>query len=850
MGSWILIFRHGSSLPTTYIQCATPGYRSPGALGRADTLCQLPQLASGASDDSHLSSFLLFPDDSRGDSDRDPDYNPFSDSDDEIPASVDTMDIGGHDGQVSRYPGFRLTTPDVSEGREARSDTPDAVQVRIAHTSRSGQVDPQIRSMATEGFAVACTSNTKGRRKWDRRNVCSFCDRPQAKIGRHLQRAHKTEIDVQLALMHPVRSMERRKALRALVKEGNYRHNLAVRSGEKKGELIACNRARKARTGDDYLACDSCKGFFVRSTLWRHKRSCNPTESGGRVQARARRAMPPDSTVSPKMRKVIDSMNRDAVSLISRTDKTIVLFGESLCAKLGLEHKDIQNIRNRMRELGRLLQALQKHRPEAELKYYLKPKAFSELTSCVREVCGFSENTNKYQTPSLALKLGHSLKGCAELVLARELEDASDASETRQFLELYALQWGKKVSRHALGTLAEAKWNKCDTMPIAADIQKMHGFLETETKQSSQNLKENPSPQNFKKLAELVLTSVIMFNRRRQGEASLITVDAYRKATSDAVDNPEVTEALSQFERRLANSLTRVVVRGKKGRGVPVLFTESMRESVDLLLQMREAAGVLESPYLFANSISADQRPLKGCDCLRKLALESGVNNPSAVTSTKLRKHIATMSQLVNLKDNELDLLASFLGHDVRVHREVYRMPEATTQLALVSKLLIASEKGLGKWRGKSLAEIEMCDIPDVESESDTELTTPQCSSTGPGSQESAGPSSQESAGPSSQESAGPSAQKSKRHEHESEDEAEEPPRKRGRKGAVRRPWTQDERDAVQRHLGVFLKRLLVPGKAQCEKILKTERALSQRSWRDLKNYVHNQVQKRRKLGR
>ena len=733
------------------------------------------------------------------------------------------MDIG----EVSRYPGLRPTTPAVSEETGARSDTSGAVQVRTAHASRSGQVDPQVSSMATEEYAVARTSNTVGRRKWDRRNVCSFCDRPQAKIGRHLQRAHKTEIDVQLALMHPVGSMERRKALRALVKEGNYRHNLAVRSGEKKGEIIACNRARKARSGKDYLACDSCKGFFVRSTLWRHKRSCNPTRSGGRVQANARAAMPSTAVVSTKLKHVLDSMSVDAVALLCKTDETIVKFGETLCAKLGNQGKDVQNIRNRMRELGRLLVVLRsRSQSEAQISDFLAPHKFSELASGVREVAGFCEKSHAYETPSLAIKLGQSVKCCAERVLASEIENNRDTNNTRRFLELYDLQWTRMVSRQALATLQEAKWNRsdADSLPVAADIQHMHSYLDSETERSARELKEEPSPENHRRLAELVLTSIIMFNRRRQGEASLITVEAYQKASSANTHHPEITASLSKFENHLAKTLLRVVVRGKKGRGVPVLFTESMRANVDLLLQVREAAGVLESPYLFTNSLSADQRPLRGCDCLRKLARESGVKNPSAITSTKLRKHIATMSQLVNLKENELDLLATFLGHDVRVHREVYRMPEATTQLALVSKLLMASEKGLGEWRGKSLAEIEMSDIPDVvESEgSDAEeLTTPECSP------------------------AGPSRQCYKRHERESQDDVEEPPRKRGR-----RPWTENEKDAAEKHLSVFLKRLLVPGKAECERVLKIEKALSERSWRDLKYYVHNRVQKRRNLGR
>ena len=64
------------------------------------------------------------------------------------------------------------------------------------------------------------------------------------------------------------------------------------------------------------------------------------------------------------------------------------------------------------------------------------------------------------------------------------------------------------------------------------------------------------------------------------------------------------------------------------------------------------------------------------------------------LTSTKLRKHIATMSQMLALRSHELDLLANFLRHDISVHREFYRLPEQTLQVAKVSKLLNAMERG------------------------------------------------------------------------------------------------------------------------------------------------------------
>jgi len=67
------------------------------------------------------------------------------------------------------------------------------------------------------------------------------------------------------------------------------------------------------------------------------------------------------------------------------------------------------------------------------------------------------------------------------------------------------------------------------------------------------------------------------------------------------------------------------------------------------------------------------------------------------------RKQIAISSQLLGLKD----VLAQFLGHDIRTHREYYRLPNETMQLAKLSKLLLMMDQGtLVEQSGKTLDEI------------------------------------------------------------------------------------------------------------------------------------------------
>ena len=103
--------------------------------------------------------------------------------------------------------------------------------------------------------------------------------------------------------------------------------------------------------------------------------------------------------------------------------------------------------------------------------------------------------------------------------------------------------------------------------------------------------------------------------------------------------------------------------------------------------------------------------PYRGSDCLRKFAKEAKVQNPHALTSTKLKKQLATLAQILNFSETSQDVLATFQGHDIRVHREFYRLPEDTLQLAKVSKILHSINNGtIGKYKGNDFDEIHFVD--------------------------------------------------------------------------------------------------------------------------------------------
>ncbi|PIK43216.1 hypothetical protein BSL78_19907 [Apostichopus japonicus] len=88
-----------------------------------------------------------------------------------------------------------------------------------------------------------------------------------------------------------------------------------------------------------------------------------------------------------------------------------------------------------------------------------------------------------------------------------------------------------------------------------------------------------------------------------------------------------------------------------------------------------------------------------GADCLRKLSETSGADKPETLRSTRLRKHIATVSQILHLDEN-----------DIRTHGAYYRLPDETMQLAKMTKFLLNLEKpgSLTEMKGKSWKDMQV----------------------------------------------------------------------------------------------------------------------------------------------
>jgi hypothetical protein len=581
-------------------------------------------------------------------------------------------------------------------------------------SSEDSSVDDSKLNVASSG------NDGSHRRIYDKIQFCMYCSVGSTNLSKHQLRVHKNEDYIKQILSLPKKSIDRSRLLEKVRHMGNFSHNcLAIKEGE--GVIIPVRRpANSSARARDYVPCLHCYGFFLKKHLYRHNKECKlrtvMTEPSRGLVARASMLLPSSCNASAGFKKnVLSTMLRDEVSILVRNDDIIMRFGEKYYS--GTTHLSHlwTHCSEKMRELGRLVIAIRKI--DGTVKYLtdcINPSKFLIVLQAVRQLCGWNESTNMYVTPSLAVKLGFSIKKCAMIVKSGAIIE--DQTEIRRladdFLYLCEAEWKDEINKAARNSLNVAKMNRPQLVPLTEDICLLHKFLE----QKSQELMAEMSIAKadnkvWHELAKVTCVRLILFNRKRSGEAQRLLLNDYMKKNSNSFLSGDVLKSLSVLEGRLCQQLCRIEIRGKKGRTVPVILTKDFVKCIDVLNATRATiAGVNDSnPFVFARPYFQSMHCIRASDCLHDLAFQCEAKFPGNLTSTKLRKHIATTSQILNLTDSELDMLANFLGHDIRVHREYYRLPQETLQLAKVSKILLAFDKGeISKYKGKSLEEIDI----------------------------------------------------------------------------------------------------------------------------------------------
>ncbi|KAJ8950215.1 hypothetical protein NQ314_007967 [Rhamnusium bicolor] len=243
-----------------------------------------------------------------------------------------------------------------------------------------------------------------------------------------------------------------------------------------------------------------------------------------------------------------------------------------------------------------------------------------------------------------------------------------------RFKNLVDTQWDIEIDSLALKDLNEKSATKPKLLPVTEDIIKLVKLVENKSEEAYKILTVTKDSNAYRILSETVLVGTILHNRKRVGDVQYLEWKSLREQfeSNNTVLQTEIANSLTENERILTQNYRRIISIGKGSRPVTILIPKKMFKYYSLLCKLRNESWFASgNTYFFTYPKS--EHWIDACSVIRKYAGLCNAKYPELLTSCRLRKHIATVTQLLNLQENEIGQLAKFMGHTGRTHESFYK---------------------------------------------------------------------------------------------------------------------------------------------------------------------------------
>jgi len=431
---------------------------------------------------------------------------------------------------------------------------------------------PEDVSSTVESIVIQSMRSDRGKRVRNK-FPCNFCPKMVFEYARHITHVHSDEHDIASLLAKP--QNERKILIEGLRNKAVFNHNVSVlESGT--GTFIVRRRSATKTSAKYYLPCPHCLTFLVTDELWKHCRSChfkpdwydsNEGDSSESLQHRGILASSrvllegsfnSNETALQKEFKssVLNGMKRDSVSSVIKSDSLIRRYGENMYRRLG-NHR-ANDVRKHLRQLARLLMTVNESRCNPlTLNDCIDGTNFDLVLEATEKICIAVQTESGHCTfakPSYGPQIGYSLLTCASLKKRDAIKNIDSVSEQEadRFVAMYKCDWLPIISSRSTMTRKIVHMNNPVTLPLTEDLLKLKDYLDTSIESSMQSLRETYSYSMWRNLLEFVLASLIIFNKRRGGEASLLLRSTYNNRPNwEEVGNAEIVASLTSIEKTL-----------------------------------------------------------------------------------------------------------------------------------------------------------------------------------------------------------------------------------------------------------------------------------------------------------
>ncbi|KAJ8018484.1 hypothetical protein HOLleu_43501 [Holothuria leucospilota] len=577
-------------------------------------------------------------------------------------------------------------------------------------------------SVKTNKEAKSITGKSKQPAKYKKPDrKCPFCGKYYVeKLTRHIKLVHKDEERVKRACELPKQEMENAFAL--MKKEGILQANQL----QMKTDNPEYEREKRTTIENPLVICGLCKGFYASKFFKRHKTIC---QGDSCLQA----CSVPVSLVTPEFkvnqnisefqREILCRFRSDEVGEICRNDPVIVSIGKRLWDKgRNKEDKKLEvrkSVMSDMRRLGSLYQCFKEQHVihgTSSLKIGTARDMFQRGNfDCLSEaISAYTEDGCELKS-GLKIGLYYLLKKACKIVKATHLVQRQDgeASEIDSFVAILELNQNFLFgdAAYQINKNRQASLRKPAALPLEEDVTKLRNFILSVIKNMMTDNFIVWDSNNFRRLRDMVVARLTLFNARRGGEPCRLSIEEWREAMADEwIDQTRADAITDPIEKYM---LTKLKITYQTGKGnnhlVPVLFPDDCVEAIKVLTstEARSTAGVSESNgYLFP-CVQMSPNHVTGWHALNSICDEAEVLNKARLTATKNRHRVSTIYASMDIPVSERPLFFKHMGHSSDINENIYQAPPAIMEITKVGRqlhqidigvLIIHKRPGTKKW--------------------------------------------------------------------------------------------------------------------------------------------------------
>ncbi|KAL2093743.1 hypothetical protein ACEWY4_011055 [Coilia grayii] len=518
---------------------------------------------------------------------------------------------------------------------------------------------------------------------------------------------------------------------------------------------------------------------------------------------------PPPDHVSKDLWKILEKMHQDEITLAAKGDKHALQLGEQLLNK-GPGDAAVREdyIRQRLRELGRLLVTCQRITPMNSLMDLILPKNWDHLIAVLKEVAGYDDETGCFTNLTILSQLYGSLQKIGSFVESDAVsqQDEEMTGNARSFNKDFVEKW-RKLFPTPYSTRKSQHCHKIGVklLPFTEDIKNLHTYLKDHVGECLSALCASPNQTVWANLAKIVLAQLIMFNRRKAREVAQLTLKEFN--TREAYGIPDgAAEDLTPFERELCKYTSKTEILRATGDNVQLLIPPSLANIMETMLHKRLLCDIrYDNIFMFAQPKSRTH--YSGVESLESFAKDCGAKHVKKLVSCGLREHVAVISQLLYLKD--MHQVTDFMGLSLATHLRNDCAQQEILELARLGKFLTGMGKRQSRPTEQNVQEtvvsadeiVQQTEWSSAEDDDDDEDYHPSRS-----------------------------------------DKSQQSPVKK-RRSVTKHKWMESEVQAVERHLLKYIKARKIPGKKACTACIMAEpEALKARAWHTVKFYIRNRI--------